>query len=514
MPLLFKSVNRAGFILPALIALVSSGCATHSQNAGMAISRMKAGDTAAALRWSEKLKQSVFSKDLGYLESGRIKMLSGDFAGSRADFAAAIDKVIDETENGPVIRVGSIGSTVAASTVADDTVRNYELSSYEIIQLLHYQALNYLFSGDPEGASVEMRRTVFAQDAIAEKYSKEIAKAQATSNANQVKAMNAVQAKMANMGPVLERVSSSYENGMAWYFCGLVFEKQGDAANAALCYRKAYELAPGNACILKDFLRMLRTQDQQAFDGLVVQYNVDVKSLVRSPAEIVVLYEESVISERKAEKIPIPIPDFRGAITLVAADFPVYTDPAYTPVPLVLADGGADIGTTEPAVYLQSLAYRDLKDKMPGVVVRNVTRAVTKVAAQQVANNRNDDLMKIGMMAINAASSLATTADTRAWYSIPMVTHLYRGPLSAGTHTLECRNPVSGKTFTIPVSVADGETRLVWIADTGGIAVAATASLSGKGLPPAFYQYNNPFCTNMVSGLVSEPAAVNPAGKN
>ena len=514
MPLLFKSVSRAGFTMLAGVALFSSGCATHSQNAGMAISRMKAGDTAAALRWSEKLKQSVFSKDLGYLESGRIKMLSGDFAGSRADFATAIDKIIEESETGPVIRVGSIGSTVAASTVADDTVRNYELSSYEIIQLLHYQTLNYLFSGDPEGASVEMRRTVFAQDAIAEKYSKEIAKAQATANANQVKAMNAVQAKMANMGPALERVSSSYENGMAWYFCGLVFEKQGDAANASLCYRKAQELAPGNACILKDFLRMLRTQDQQAFDGLVVQHDVDVKSLTRSPTEIVVLYEESVISERKAEKIPIPIPDFRGAITLVAADFPVYNDPAYTPVPLVLVDGGTDIGVTEPAVYLQSLAYRDLKDKMPGVVVRNVTRAVTKVAAQQVANNRNDDLMKIGMMAINAASSLATTADTRAWYSIPMVTHLYRGSLSAGTHTLECRNPVSGKTFAVPVSVADGETRLVWIADTGGIAVAATASLSGKGLPPTFHQYNNPFYTNMVSGIVSEPAAVNPAGKN
>jgi hypothetical protein len=139
------------------------------------------------------------------------------------------------------------------------------------------------------------------------------------------------------------------------------------------------------------------------------------------------------------------------------------------------------------------------------VVVRNVTRAVAKVAAQQAANNQNDDLMRFGMMAINAASSLATTADTRAWYSIPMVTQLYRGPLSAGTHTLHCR--AGGTTLAIPVTVTEGETRLVWIADTGGIAVAATASLSGKGLPPTYQQFNNPFYTNGAPVAVNGSAA-------
>jgi len=507
--LTFTPLRNGGGILLACVLFLTSGCATHSQNAGLAISRMKTGDAVSALQWSEKLKTSMFSKDLGYLESGRIKMLSGNFAGSRSDFETAIDKILEDTENGPAIRAGSIGSTVAASTVADDTVRKYEISPYELIQLLHYQTLNYLFSGDPDGASVEMRRTVFAQDAIAEKYSKEIAKAQETANAKQSKALDAVESKMATMGPALERTSSSYENGLAWYVCGLMFEKQGDSANASLCYRKAFELAPGNACILKDFLRMLRTQDQQTFNELAAQHNVDIKSLPRSSTEIIVIYEDSIISERKAVKIPIPIPDFRGAITLVAADFAVYDDPAYMPVSLAIADGGANIGITEPAVYIQSLAYRDLKDKIPGVVVRNVARAVTKVAAQQVANNQNDDLVRFGMMAISAASSLATTADTRAWYSLPMVAQLYRGSLSAGTHTLQCRNPATGTILTIPVTLAEGETRLIWIADTGGIAVAATASLAGKGLPPTFQQFNNPFVTNAVPVAVTGSAVTN-----
>jgi len=494
----YVQINLACGLLIANFALLTAGCATHSKGAGTALAELKSGDIGSALKWSEKLKKSSRSGDLGYIESGRIKMLSGDFAGSRADFEIAIDKVLEETENGPVIRLGSVGSTLAASTIADDTIRKYKLSPYEIIQLLHYQTLNYLFSGDPQGASVEMRRTVFAQDAIAEQYSREVEEAQAEADQKAAKVMESVSTRMESMGPTLERTRSSHENGMAWYFCGLMFEKQGDLPNANLCYRKAWELAPQNSFIVKDFLRLLHTQDRQAFLDLVLQNNMDVKNLTRGSTEIVVLYEAALISQRHARKIPVPIPDFRESITLVSIDFPFYSDPAYTPSPLTITDNGEELGVAEPAVYLQSLAYRDLKDKMPGVVVRNVTRAVTKIVSQQVANLGND-FTKYGMMLFNAVSTLAITSDTRAWYSIPMETQLYRGSISAGAHTLECRSPIREASLSIPVNVSEGETRVVWIADTGGLAVVATASLSGKGELPTYQQLNNPFYTNGVS---------------
>jgi hypothetical protein len=286
-----------------------------------------------------------------------------------------------------------------------------------------------------------------------------------------------------------------------------MFEKQGDLANATLCYRKAWEISPQNPCIVKDFLRLLQTQDRQAFLDLVLQNNMDVKSLTRGSTEIVVLYEDSLISQRHAEKVPVPIPDFQGTITLISIDFPFYNDPAYTPAPLTLMDNGAELGVAEPALYLQSLAYRDLKDKIPGVVVRNVTRAVTKIAAQQVANQGGDSL-KYGMMMINAVSSIASTSDTRAWYSIPMETQLYRGSITPGNHTLECISPISGTAMSIPVTMVEGETRVVWIADTGGIAVAATASVSGTGAPPTYRQFNNPFCTNGVPSSVDQQATI------
>jgi hypothetical protein len=500
-------IIRAGCLLAAACVLLTTGCATHTANAGMAMAKLKAGDTASALKWSEKLKKSSRSGDLGFLESGRIKMLAGDFSGSRADFETAIGQVLEETETGPVIRVGSAGSTIAASTFADDKIRKYELSPYEVIQLLHYQTLNYLFSGDPDGASVEMRRTVFAQDAIAEKYSGEVEDHQSEADETQAKALEAVNAKMETMGPVLERTRSSHENGLAWYFCGLMFEKQGDLSNATLCYRKAWELAPKNPSIVKDFLRLLQTQDRQAFLNLALKNNMDVKSLTRGSTEIVLLYEDALISQRYAEKIPFPIPDFEGTITLVSIDFPFYSDSVYMPSAIAITDNGAELGFAEPAVYLQSLAYRDLKEKIPGVVIRNVTRAVTKIAAQQVAN-QGSNYTKYGMMAFNAATSLSSTSDTRAWYSIPMATHVYRGSVSAGEHTLQCRNPASGMTVEIQVAVSEGETRVVWIADTGGIAVAATASLSGKGLPPTYQQFNAIFYTNEMPLAADQPATI------
>ena len=474
-------------LLPApatlAILLCLTGCTTHSPKAIKAINALRAGDTVTVLAWTEEMKQSRSDQQLGHIECGRVKMLTGDFEGSRAEFATVIDRMIEETEAGPVVKFGSVGATVVASTIADDTVRPYEPAPYELIQTLHYQTLNYLFAGDREGAAVEARRTVFAQDQIADHYAKEIEKAQADADKSHEKAMGAVTNKFAAMAPVLERTRSSYENGLAWYFCGLMFEAQGDAANASLSYRKAWELTPQNPSVMKDFFRLLRTQDAQAYEALVAQHTIDAAQLAHSPTEIVVLYEEGLISRRLTVKIPIPI-----GLTLVAVDFPYYDDPVYMPAPLEITNGDTALGATTPAVYLQSLAYRDLRDKISGVVIRNVTRAATRVAAQQLANHSGNNAIKYGMMLASAASSLATTSDTRAWYLLPMVTHLYRGPVAPGTHALRFRNTATGAVMEVPVTVAEGETRLIWLADLGGFRCVATAPLAASGDPPRYQQ--------------------------
>jgi hypothetical protein len=66
--------------------------------------------------------------------------------------------------------------------------------------------------------------------------------------------------------------------------------------------------------------------------------------------------------------------------------------------------------------------------------------------------------------------------------------------------------------LTISVDIAEGETRQVWIAATGGLAVAATASITGNGTPPTYQQFNNPFWSNAVPGDVNSPVPIGSEG--
>jgi len=471
---------------------LAAGCVSPNVSADKAVANLRAGDDPAALGWSEKLKHSIYSKPLGLMETGRVRMLSGDFLGSSTNFAPLIDAVIEKTETGPVVKLGSVGANVMAGTITDDRTRGYEVPAYEFVQALQYQMLNHLFLGKPDAASVEARRAVFAQDAIAEKYGKEVQDARVSAEAKQTNSLGAVDAQMQGMAPVLEMTRSSFENGVAWYLSGVLLESQADIGNAAVAFRKAWELSPGNPYVQKDFLRVLRTQDTELFKRLSEQASVDPKTLARNKTEIILFIEEAFVPQRQSVKIPIPVP---GVNTLTSVDFPLYQAPAYVPMALELREKDRTIGMSALALSVQSLAYRDLKEKIPGIVVRNVTRVATQIAAQAAVNASGNDYAKAAVLLMNAGKTLLTRADTRAWYTLPMTVQLYRGGVSPGAHTFELRNQVTGFVTRVPVTVAEGETRIVWIADLGGNARVATASLDGKGAPTTFQ-----VCGSMLAG--------------
>jgi hypothetical protein len=494
-------VRHAGrrLLAASLLLLVATGCVSTNVSVDQALSSLRAGDDPSALAWSEKLKHSIYSKQLGYIETGRVRMLSGDFLGSSTNFSVVIDSVIDKSENGPVIKLGSVGGNVLAGTLTDDRTRTYNVPAYEFIQALHYQMLNDLFLGRREAATVEARRAVFAQEQIAEKYGKEVQDARAQAEGAQSEALGKVDAKMQSMAPVIEMTRSSFENGLAWYLCGVLFEQDKDVANAALSFRKAWELTPGNPYVLSDFLRVLRTQDTEMYKGLVAQAGVDPATLVRQPTELILIVEEGFVSQRQSVKIPLPV----GG-TLTSVDFPLYQDTPHVPMAVEVRDREQTLGLSALTLSLQSLAYRDLKEKLPGIALRNVTRVATRIAAQQVANHQGNDALKLGVLAFNAVSTIINRADTRAWYTLPMVAQLYRGGIAAGAHTLELRNQANGYVVRFPLQVAAGETRIVWVADLGGNARVATASLNGKGAPATFQ-----VCGSLLN---SYPPAMTPGG--
>jgi len=205
---------------------------------------------------------------------------------------------------------------------------------------------------------------------------------------------------------------------------------------------------------------------------------------------VLLLVEESFVPQRQSMKIPLPL-----GSAVVSVDFPLYQHGAYAPMALDVREKNQSLGMSALAVSVQALAYRDLKEKIPGIVVRNVTRAAVRLAAQEVARAQNSDALSIAVLAVSAAATAINRADTRAWYTLPMAIQLYRGRVAPGNQIIEVRNQVTGFVTRVPVTVAQGETRIVWMADLGGNARVATASLNGKG-SPSTYQV----CGSMLAG--------------
>jgi len=465
--------------LAALAGVCLTGCVSPNIAVDKARNDLRCENYLAAQAWADELKTSMFSKELGFLESGRVHQLAGEFEASIVDFDHAIETVLTKTESGPVINLPDGIGNLAAATVTDDRTRMYRIPPYEFIQALNYQMWNYLFLGKPEAARVEARRAVFAQDALAEKYAPIVQGDREHSTGSNAKAMGAVDSRMEAMGPVLEKTRCSYENGLAWYFCGILFELDNDASNARIAYQKAWELTPGNPYVERDALRLIRSEQPERFTELMPRSHLSVEKLDRTSTEIVLVVEENFVSQRRSVKIPLPL----LGTSMTSIDFPLYRDEFYQPMPLSLSAEARDFGLVSPTLFVQSLAYQDLKEKMPGIVVRNIARVGVRVAAQQVANHAGNAYVQVGVAAFNLASSIINKADTRAWYTLPMVAHVYRGDVEPGEYLLTLRNQANGRTVSFTVSVARGETRFVWIGDPAGRSRVVTTSMNGMGAP-------------------------------
>jgi hypothetical protein len=110
-------------------ALLGTGCATYSQKASGNIDLVRSGQVDAALLQLEGEK-SGRNRQLGLVESARLKLLAGRLDESRQEFTQAIDASMERAE-GAVIKVREVGGTLLASTITDDTTRPYVLPGYE-----------------------------------------------------------------------------------------------------------------------------------------------------------------------------------------------------------------------------------------------------------------------------------------------------------------------------------------------------------------------------------------------
>jgi len=447
----------------AIIAagLILGGCRTSYKEAVAARQDLMFGTGELALTRATEMANSKVNRTLGKFELARIKMLRGDFAGSSAVFGPQLDELFDESDTGPVLKKGVVAGNILAGTLGDDRAIPYELPAFELLFGLQYQALNSLALGKPDHARAYLRRATAVQEQLKEENSEEpnaeSPNADAGAAANAQNAATASNQIVARLSPVADEVRASYENALAWYLMGFFLSKDNDPGNAEIAYREAGRICPA--------ILPLAAAPKGAGD------------------DVLVVYEENLVDMREPIKIPLP---FGG--TVWSVDFPVYSAPPYPPSPIAVEVGGAQAAQCVPVVNVQALAYRDLKDRVPGIATRNVTRAAVKIAAQQVANHINtgssggDLALMLGVLAYNAASTAINEADTRAWQSVPEHVHLARLSLPAGAGGVTVRNARTGRACQVAVPPGGG-TKIVWITDVRGFATAGVFSVSANGRP-------------------------------
>ena len=490
-----------------------TGCASMQSHDKLATDVQSAGRTGGIPAALQQLEASAKSEDdktalLYNLERGELLRMDRRYQDSTNAFLLADIKVKEWEETAktnPTKLMGTVGAALIS-----ERLKNYEGQDYEKVWLTTRLALNRVAVGDFENARVDIKRTHEREAIIAEFRSKETLAAEEEAKSKGAtaggKELNGYPVETLNDPEVLA-LKNGYQNALSHYLAGFMYEVLGESGLAAPGYRKAIELKPETG-VLEEGLRGL--DNRTSFTWKRRQRMTDVLFVV----------EAGDAPARKPKAFQLPVPTGRGMV-LTSISYPVI-EPSKDPLLTTLSAAGTDL-KLEKVVDVNVMARRALKDEMPGMVLRGVTRAIAKGVMQ-------NELQKGGGLVgglIGAVASAATeVADDRMWRMLPGRVYIARGYLPPGEHVVT----VNGRALPDPVKI-DGQYALVplrlyentvlmgSVASLGKLApasaapveVAAPAAPAAKPAPRA----NTRTATRPAKPVAKSPvAAPTPAAKN
>jgi hypothetical protein len=443
------------------LAILLTGCATmqsHDETSTRVQSASRTGDFKSALQQLDERNASADAKkELLYnMERGELLRLDRRYPESTQAFLQADGKV-NEWEGLAKTDPARLLGTVGAALISE-RLKGYEGQDYEKVWLTTRLALNRVSASDFDNARVDIKRTHEREAVIAEFRSKETSTAEEEAKSKgaavQAKELNGYPVETLNDPEVLA-LKNGYQNALSHYLAGFLYEALNESGLAAPGYRKAIELRPGLS-VLEEELRGL--DDRSGFTWKRRQRMTDVLFVV----------EAGVAPARKPKAFTLPLPTGRSVRT-VSISYPVI-EPSRDPVLSMMEVSGYTF-KLENVVDVNVMARRALKDEMPGMVLRGVTRAIAKGVMQ-------DQLEKQGGVfgaVLGAVASVATEqADDRMWRMLPGRVYVGRGYLPPGEHKMI----VNGRDFgTVKV---DGQYALVPLRLYENTVVAGDVGVFGK----------------------------------
>lgn len=449
------------------------------------------GDFNQAIQSFEKEAHSGNSQVLNLMEQSMVRHVQGNYKASIESFKQALS-LIQGYEDRAVVSARSVTSQMLTLPFNDNTIPYYGYP-FERVLTNTYQAMNYLFLGNPQDARVEVRQADQRQTKELERHNKEVSEYQKWGDSKGINldSYSQVQKVREEMQTLSGSSLSSFQNAFTYYLSGIIYELNGEANDAYIDYKKAYKLSPRCTYIQADLLRLskkLGFQEEYAdwasrFKDLPeADYEEKTSSIASrsgpsgSGAEIILFYGGGFISQKQQIKVAIPIHN-----ALVSIALPAYTSQGiHTEDDLLVQalDSGNPLGTTSQVVNLNTLAIKALQEQYPIILTRQIARVISKTALSNQAQRNSGDL---GFIAASLYNVISENADLRNWLLLPNNIQVLRRRVAAGNHEFNWRlqtrfgqaqavqNVQNVQTVQkTSVTLKDGDTCLVNLRSIGG----------------------------------------------
>ena len=425
------------------------------------VSLVKSGSLKQAIAQVEKNNTpGVISQDkdiLYYFEKGELLTLDSNYSAGRDSWLKA-DEFVREWEDNVKTDssklIGDIGSFLV-----NDKTRRYDGQDYEKVMLSTNLTLSHLMQGNYDLARIEMKKTYEREKLIESFREKEYDKLQEEAKTQKVTA-DVKQMKeypMAELDtPEVNGLKNGFQNAFAHYLAGYFFEVTGETSLAEPGYRNALNLAP-NSRIVQAGLK-------------------DVGRRRPGPNESDVLFviESGFAPSWQSVTVPIPIPRQSG-LMITPLSFPLIKSDNKGFVPPVVSVAGKQL-PVETLTNIDAMARRQLKDQMPGILLRTVIRAVVKSVAQDQAYKGG---VVLGVLT-NVATVVSEQADDRSWRTLPESISVARATLAQGPQTIEFQTGAG--TYKAEVNIGN-RFSIIPIRLTGGTVYVGQPNTLGSGLP-------------------------------
>lgn len=441
-------------IISILMCLTLSGCAFNSifisYPSQIAPYKQQLNSPTANVNLDAIAKEITSNDGLLYAqESGRMAQINGQFDKSKTYYEQAIAayKAFDDQAK---VSVSDMGAK-ASSLLLNDNAIPYRGPGYERIMLHQYQALNYLFAADAQGAMVEVRRSNELQASEQARYQKSQKSVQAMANGT-------IDAEVNKLGKSAGTVTSSFLNAYSYYTTGLLYELLGQPNDAFIDYRKAAQISPDNQYLQQDLVRLAKQLSMPQYDEFKRRWG-DAQLAKAGQGQVVMLIERGFVPEKQSLTVPFTIDGNWQTISLAT-----YQSSGRQAAPATV-QGLGTVLKAQPIANIDALAINALKEDLPAALVRQALRVYAKAEmAQSVRSDskRRNDQIDAGAIAMQIFNVITEQADRRSWLTLPQQAQIARQYVDQGQYDISLGNAQNTK-----IEVKADKTTLIWIIDTG-----------------------------------------------